>query len=1100
MPKKLSRLSVWQCRLWLLLLLGSSLRLFSTAQEPPRAPAASDNSQAGFVFEQSLERKTFENDGTSVEEDQGRVKIQSEAGLKRYGLLSFSYASGTSSLEIDYIRVRKPDGSVVTTPLDDVQDMPAPITREAPFYSDLHEKQIAVKGLSLGDILEFRVLRHITKPLAPGNFWTDYRFSKDEIVLDEQLQIRVPRDRPINFKSAVGQPTLAEEGSYRVYTWHHANPLPAKTSDDKRKAVERLWQQERGRLAKPDVLLSSFKSWEEVGRWYGGLQAERVKPSPEIIAKASELTRNDKTDDDKIRTLYAFVATQFRYIGISFGIGRYQPHAASEVLSNQYGDCKDKHTLLASLLTAVGIPAYPALISSYWEPDPDVASPGQFNHVITLVPRGNNLIWLDTTTEVGPYQYLVSSLRDKSALAIWSDKPAALTHTPADPPFAESQAFKMTAKLNESATLEGHIDFTARGDVEYLLREGFRSVSLSERKDLVQRISYSAGFGGEVSDVTASSVDKTDEPFRFSYSYTRKNYGDWDNRRVPQPMPVLAINFPNDEDSLPEGPTWLGTPADIKFESEIELPAGYHPQLPAPIHFKQDFAEYDSTTEFKDGKLIGVRQLRTFLREVPVAERGAVKELARTLQDDYGSMVTLYGGERATSSSGASSLSSRMSGLQNLPTSSNPEAARLEQAARDQIQQRNAASAVSSLYRAVAADPKFTRAWVMLGTLLISQGQLDAGTDAFHKAIETRPNEPDIPKALAYILMASSHFEQATSAWQDYVKANPDDLDGTMGLSQSLTQSKRYPEALSAVQAAASKHRDNADLQSSLGYLYVQTGEKAKAAEAYRTLASLHPSPASLNNVAYVMADADVDLPLALDFARQSAQNAEADSEKITLPALSLADLRKLQALAAIWDTVGWVYAKTSNYAAAETYLLASWKLSQDGVVGSHLCQMYDKQHKIAEAISACRMASSRLSLSQMAVSEGVDSMQETQTRLDRLTAGKPVPPGQDGTNLAIRERTYKLPRLLPGNESAEFYVLLASDGKASKFQVEDVKFISGSEKLKSQGKQLRTINFAFPSPPGSVTKIVRRGILGCYQYTGCSFVLLDPGWVQSLD
>ncbi len=55
-----------------------------------------------------------------------------------------------------------------------------------------------------------------------------------------------------------------------------------------------------------------------------------------------------------MKALYSYVSTQFRYIGVSFGIGRYQPHGAAEVLANQYGDCKDEHTLLASLLAAVG--------------------------------------------------------------------------------------------------------------------------------------------------------------------------------------------------------------------------------------------------------------------------------------------------------------------------------------------------------------------------------------------------------------------------------------------------------------------------------------------------------------------------------------------------------------------------------------------------------------------------------------------------------------------------------------------------------------------------------------------------------------------------
>ena len=91
--------------------------------------------------------------------------------------------------------------------------------------------------------------------------------------------------------------------------------------------------------------------------------------------------------------IYSFVSTQYRYIGISFGIGRYQPHAADDVLSNNYGDCKDKHTLLASLLQASGITLYPALISSSWKLDPDIPSPGavRSHHRLSAAGQGRSL-------------------------------------------------------------------------------------------------------------------------------------------------------------------------------------------------------------------------------------------------------------------------------------------------------------------------------------------------------------------------------------------------------------------------------------------------------------------------------------------------------------------------------------------------------------------------------------------------------------------------------------------------------------------------------------------------------------------------------------
>ena len=267
-----------------------------------------------------------------------------------------------------------------------------------------------------------------------------------------------------------------------------------------------------------DVQISTFQSWAEVGQWYGSLQQERVKPTPEILAKAAELTKGASDDNAKIRAIYKYVSTEFHYIGIAFGIGRYQPHAAAEVLANQYGDCKDKQTLLSSLLDAVGIKAYPALISSSHEIDPDVPSPGQFDHVIGMVLQPNGAVWLDTTPEVAPYAYLLSPLRGKQALVIPEDKPPTLTVTPADPPSKASQTFKIEAKLSDTGTLEGKVERTVQGDdSEVLLRMAFRRVPMPQWKDLIQQISYGSGFAGDVSEVTASSPEKTDEPFHFSY-------------------------------------------------------------------------------------------------------------------------------------------------------------------------------------------------------------------------------------------------------------------------------------------------------------------------------------------------------------------------------------------------------------------------------------------------------------------------------------------------------------------------------------------------------------------------------------------------------
>lgn len=228
----------------------------------------SDYPQEGSIYEYVSTKFRFDNDGTSVREQDTRVCILSDAGVQKFGVLSFAYESLTTNLEVEFVRVRKPDGTVVLTPADSYQNMPSEITRQAPVYSDLHETHVAVKGLSAGDLLEYHCRWKLTKPVTPGNFWVDYNFIADDIALQELLQISVPKERTIKVKSTKLEPEVSQDGNYRVYTWESSNRK--RKPDDEQ---DHTWENVRGRQPQPDVRLSSFQSWDEVGHWYGDLQS-----------------------------------------------------------------------------------------------------------------------------------------------------------------------------------------------------------------------------------------------------------------------------------------------------------------------------------------------------------------------------------------------------------------------------------------------------------------------------------------------------------------------------------------------------------------------------------------------------------------------------------------------------------------------------------------------------------------------------------------------------------------------------------------------------------------------------------------------------------
>ena len=167
-------------------------------------PPSADYSQEAFVIEHYLESFRFENDGTGREQIDARIKVNGESGVQALGQLKVGYSALSDKLEVVYVRVIKPDGTVITAQESAIQDLTIP---DAPVYTDYHQKHITVPSLRPGDVLEYQFVRTIVNPLTPGQFWTSYDFKDRGIVLDEQLEINVPKARQIKLKSEPGRGT-----------------------------------------------------------------------------------------------------------------------------------------------------------------------------------------------------------------------------------------------------------------------------------------------------------------------------------------------------------------------------------------------------------------------------------------------------------------------------------------------------------------------------------------------------------------------------------------------------------------------------------------------------------------------------------------------------------------------------------------------------------------------------------------------------------------------------------------------------------------------------------------------------------------------------
>ncbi|HTH02852.1 MAG TPA: DUF3857 domain-containing protein [Vicinamibacterales bacterium] len=1023
-------------------LLGLLLTAQTPAPQSPATPAVPDFSQEAFVIEQSRNAYRFEEDGTGRHDTYLRVKVQSEAGVQFWGQLLLGYNAATEKLDILFVRVHKADGSVVTTSADSVQDLSAPVQREAPMYTDFRQKHVTVPSLRPGETLEFNTITTIHTPLAAGHFWLEYNFQERGINLDEQLEVNVPSARAITLKTADNRkPALSDADRRRVYRWKSSH-----TESPKKEKDEATGDAEDGdRVAA--VRLTTFRSWDELGRWYSSIEGGARTPTPEIQKKATELTAGKTTALEKLEALYDFVAPNFRYVSISLGAGRYQPRRAADVLRDQYGDCKDKHTLLASLIESVGLPVATVLINSSRKIDPDFPSPSQFDHAITLAWAGQDAVWLDTTAEIAPFRLLMPGLRKKQALVVSTREPAHLADTPADPPFLNQQIQEVDGKLGDLGKLTGRVKLTARGDVELLLRTIFRRTPAARWQDVLQGINDSAGVGGELSDWKITDPAATREPFVIEYHVAKANFIDWTKKEVQLKLPLSDFELPIATDDKKD--VELGSPMRVQYRLRLEMDAGYEARSPLAVSIKRDYADYEAVYGLKERVFTAERTFASRLRTIPADRGGDYNAFRRVVVADDAQALALT----LPASAGNAAVTDL-------------KASDLYQSGYEALRAGNYDQAVTLLKRVVELEPKSKTAWINLGSAYVALRQYDPAIAAFNKQLEVNPYDEYAHNHLGRVYTLQRRYDEAESAFRKQIELNPLDKYAAGALGNLYIEAKRYAEAVPQLEKAISLTPDQASLHIDLGTAHLNLGNSERAMVAFARAAELAPTPLTWNNVAYQLALKGAYLDRAQQYAESALSAVAADSRNFSIGHVTARELAITESIGSYLDTLGWVAFAKNDFASAETLISAAWWITEHAEVGDHLGQIADRRGNRDEATRWYAFALN-------------GDRPEAATR-DRLGAAA-------GKNVNIDELVRKYRAELSRTRSigikgtpaisgkADFFLLVGGDGK-----VEDAEFTSGDETLKPLSATLKTVQFQNISSASQPLKVLRRGTVVC--------------------
>jgi tetratricopeptide (TPR) repeat protein/transglutaminase-like putative cysteine protease len=1037
-------------------LMGSEVLAQAPTSPPPAPKTNSANSQEAAVFDRILNRVRFENDGTEVSETEAVIRIQSQAGVEEFGQLVFGYSSATEKLEVEYVRVRKPDGQVVVTPESTAQDFAPDVLKEAPMYSDYRQRHISVAALQPGDTLEYRTVTRVLTPLAAGNFWYEYTFPKGVAVKEDRLELNIPKSREVKLKTPTRKPEIQEPGDRRIYTWLVKDIEPERDrnrdSDDDEEEAD------------PDVQLTTFTDWKQVAQWYAKLQAERMAVDDSVHKKADELTKGADTPTEKARLLYDFVARNVRYVSISLGIGRYQPHSAADVLQNGYGDCKDKHTLFSAMLRAEGIQSYPVLIDSSRQLDADIPSPAQFDHVITAarLGTGTDITWLDTTPEVTPFGLILYQLRNKQAVVASDDSEGGLRRTPADSPIRTFMHFALDGKFSDFGALDATVEVTAQGDRDWPLRASFRRFSQAQWKDFVKALSASWGLPGDVDVVQLDSVEDTSRPFHLKYHLRQDRYFLVPSASVnfrpipPLGMPAIRASTKNTE------PLNIGPAGQTDYQVRLQFPSNYTVRTPTPVKMSRDYGDYSSIYSMSKGVLEGERKLMVKTNDLAASRRADYESFRHAALSDEDQLLSCT---ILTPSGQGVQSASKMEGTP----------AELQKAGVKAQQSKDYRSAIDLLKRALDGDASLKDGWYDLGLAYAGANNHAQAIAAFQKQIELDPNHPHANGDLAMELQQTGKTDEAIAAYRKQLQMAPYEKETLKNLGLLLAQLGRDADARTELEADAAIPPDDPETKMALAQVYGRLGEKAKAEELMKGLTGSSGTDSGQDIYASALKN-DIDPTQTENDAQQVLYDIGGQFDSGELDRLGPAAFSSMRLVALAWARVGWAKSQHGEDLTAMRFLSSAWFLSQSGTVANRLGQVLEKQGQSEKARQ----------MYVLAIAAGGTDVQDSRARLARLTAA-PVADKEIAQASAelVEARTVKLGPMNSKSVSARFNLVFDSSPRP-----ERAEFVDGDESLRSAAEQLREKDFPVRFPDASSVKIVRQGLLTCNN-SGCGIVLL---------
>jgi hypothetical protein len=368
-----------------------------------------------------------------------------------------------------------------------------------------------------------------------------------------------------------------------------------------------------------------------------------IAGAPDFYTKLSRITESIQKD--------------IRYFVVMRGIGGLQANHAADIFRNRYGDCKDKTTLLISMLQVAGIHAFyvpvdhrrgvvdpisPSLVGDHMITAIELPAEVQDARLKAIVKAkdGKRYLIFDPTDERTPVGNLSSNLQGSYG-TLAAGAASQVIALPVLAPDANGTERKGTFALAADGTLTGAVESIHSGPAGADIRVSLKYSDEKERREALEK--------AVVHDIPSAVVDsfqfvqppELDKPLALNYKFTAAQYAHQAGALLLVRPRVVGSNVQAFDDKARTLPIELNATGRWHDSFDITLPAGFVvDETPDAIDLDLDFASYHSTITAKANLLHYEREYVVRQVQIPAEKAAAFKKLeSAILADEKGTAV-----------------------------------------------------------------------------------------------------------------------------------------------------------------------------------------------------------------------------------------------------------------------------------------------------------------------------------------------------------------------------------------------------------------------------------------------------------------------------